>query len=224
MSHKPTKFFHVEVFRVKQYELTYKQTFQRVSKRSFHNNRMAKRTFLKTIKYAVKQILSLYYTYKPEVQFITCMTRHFSVKVRKLLQQQGGQGMKSPATTGSYSANKTYNIPQMTNQLIPGLKTTHIYTPHTHIQYGHMNNFKHWSNSTTRSNMGSLEAIFYQVARECFMAAADLLPGLGSLLYGVYSVWNWSVQMTEFVNRNQLALCTRNYIEKKFWDWINTEI
>ena len=223
-SKKPTKFFHVEVFKVKQYVLTHKHTCQRVSKRSFHYNWMAKTTLLKPIKYAVKQILSLYYTYKPEVQFITCVTRHLSVNVRKLLQQQGDQGMKAPARTGSHSGNKAYNTSQMTDQLIPSLKTTHISTPHAHIQYSHMNNFKHWVNSTTRRNMESLEVIFYQVARECLMAAVDLLPGLRSLLYGAYSVWNWSVQMTEIVNRNQLALCTKKFIEKKFWEWIDTEI
>lgn len=223
-SNKPRKFFHVEVFKVKQYVLTHKHTCQRVSKRSFHYNWLAKRTLLKPIKYAVKQILSLYYIYKPEVQFITCVTRHFSVNVRQLLQQQGDQGMKAPAKTGSHSGNKAYNTSQMTDHLIPGLKTTHISTPHAHIQYSHMNNFKHWGNSTTRKNMESLEVIFYQVARECLMAAVDLVPGLRSLLYGIYSAWNWSVQMTEIVNRNQLALCTKKFIEKKFWDWIDTEI
>ena len=182
---------------------------------------MAKRTLLKPIKYAVKQILSLYYTYKPEVQFIMCVTRHFSVNVRKFLQQQGDQGMKAPATSGSHSGNNAYNTSQMTDQLIPGLKTTHISTPHAHI---HMNNFKQWGSSTTGKSMESLEVIFYQVTRECLMAAVDLVPGLRSLLYGVYSFWNWSVQMTKIVNRNQLALCTKKFIEKKFWDWIDTEI
>jgi hypothetical protein len=219
-SHKPAKFFHVEVFKVKQYELIHKQTLQMVSKRSIHNNRTAKTTFLKPVKYAVKQILSLYYKYKPEVQLITCVTRHFS----KLLQQLGDQGMKASAKTGSHLGNKTYNTSQMTNQLIRGLKTTHVSTPYAHVQYSRMNNFKQCSNNATAKNMESLERIFYQVARECLMAAVDLLPGLGSLLYGIYSVRNWSVQMTELVNRNQLALCTKKFIEKKFWDWIETEI
>jgi hypothetical protein len=146
------------------------------------------------------------------------------VKVRKLLLQQGDRGMKAPATTGRHSGNKASNTSQMTNHLIPGMKITHTATPHAHIQYRLMNNFKHWGNSTTRNNMESLEVIFYQVIRESLMAAVDLLPGLRSLLYGIYSVWNWSVQMTEIVNRNQLAMCTKKFVQKKFWDWIDAEI
>jgi hypothetical protein len=202
MSNKPTNFTYIEALKVKQYEPTHEQTFRRVSKRSFHSNRMAKTTFLKPIKYVVKQTLSLYYKYKPEAQLITCVTRHFS----NLLQQWGD------------------NTSQMTKQLIQGLKTTHVSTPYTHVQHSHTNNFKQCGNKTTPRNMESLDRIFYQVARECLMAAVYLLPGLGSLLYGVYNVWNWSVQMTEHVNRNQLALCTKKFIEKKFWDWIETEI
>jgi hypothetical protein len=146
------------------------------------------------------------------------------VNVRKLLLQQSDQEMRAPATTGSHSGNKTSNTSQMTNQLIPSMKTTHTATPHAHIKYQLTNNFKHWGNSTTRNNMESLEVTFYQVIRECLMAAVDLLPGLRSLLYGIYSVWNWSVQMTEIVNRNQLAVCTKKFVKKKFWDWIDAEI
>jgi hypothetical protein len=143
------------------------------------------------------------------------------VKVRKLLQQHGDQQIKAPTRTESHLGDKSDNTSQTANQ---HTKINRDSTPYSHVKYSRMKNLKQCKDNTTGKNMESLTGIMYEVALECLMAAIDLLPGLGTLLYGTYSVWNWSVQMTEFVNRNQLALCTKKFIEKKFWDWIDREI
>jgi hypothetical protein len=217
-SHKPAKSLLDEVS-----EVTYQQTLHKVRKRSSFNDRIVGRTFLKPIKYVVKRILSMYYTYKPEVQLITCVTRHFNVRIQSLFQQQRDQGIKAPANIGSHLANKSYDSSQMKNLLPRISKITKDSAAYSAVKYSPMNNFKRYGDSTTGKNMELLEEIIYQVVRECLVATVDLVPGLGSLLYGVYSVWNWSVKVAELVNRNQMALCIRKFIEKKFWNWIETD-
>lgn len=160
----------------------------------------------------------MYYTYKPEIQLITCVTRHINDWIHNLFQQQGDQGNKAPASTDSHLANKSHDSSHMKNLPVRILKTTY-----NGVQYSLINNFKQYGKNTIGRNIQLLEEIIYQVVRECLVAVVHLVPGVGSLLYGVYNFWNWSVKVTEFVNRNQMALCIRKFIQKKFWDWIETD-
>jgi hypothetical protein len=216
-SHKLANYFLDEVSEVK-----HQQTLQKVKKRSPFNSRTVGGKFLKPIKHIIKRILSMYYTFKPEVQLFTCATRHFNVQIQNLFQHQGDQGIKAPAKIGSRLASKSYDSAKM-DQLVRILKTANDSAAYSDVKCIPVNNFKQYGEKTTGKNMEVLEGTIYQIVRECLMAAVDLVPGLGSLLYGAYNVWNWSMQVTELVNRNQIALCIRKFIEKKFWDWIETD-
>ncbi|XP_021928389.1 uncharacterized protein LOC110834004 isoform X2 [Zootermopsis nevadensis] len=195
-------------------DITYQETLHKIRKRRSFNGV----TFIKPIKHIVKRILSIYYKYKPEIQLITCVTRHFNVQIHNLFQQQGHQRIRAPANNGSHLANKSYDSSQMKNQLIKISKITNESAADSDV-----NNFKKYDEYPTGKNEELLDGIMYQVVRECLTAVVDLAPRLGRLLYVVYNVWKWSERVTELVNRNQMALCIRKFIEKKFWDWIDTD-
>jgi len=209
-SHSSRHFSLDEGFEVKSYQVTYQQTLHKVSKRSPSTDTKVGRTLLEQIKYIVKRIISMYYTYKPEVHLITCVAEHFYIRIHTLFQQQGDQEVGAPINTGSRLADNSYNILHIKNLLVKILEIT-------------SNSSAYSGDDTTGRNIALLEAIIYQVAHECLMAAVDLVPGLATLLYGIYSVWNWSMEVTELVNSDKLILCIRKFTEKKFWDWIQAD-
>jgi hypothetical protein len=193
------------------YESTHRQTLHTVSKRSPPSNKTVETEFLKPIKYVVKAILSLYHTYKPEVQLITCATEYFNTRIRHLLQQDTEHA-------SSRLARRSHNISHAQNQNVGNFK---IATDTG--AYSAMNNLKQYDKNPTGRNIESLEGMMYQVVRECLVVAADLVPGLGTLLQAVYDAWSWGVQLAELFNKNKLALCIRKFTEKKFWVWIETD-
>lgn len=200
------------------YESTHRQTLHSVSKRSLPSNKTVEAEFLKPIKYVVKAILSLYHTYKPEVQLITCATEYFNTRIHNLLQQDTDQRIRAPEHASSRLARRPYNISQIRNRNVGNFK---IATDTG--AYSAMNNLKQYDKNPTGRNIESLEGMMYRVVRECLVVAADLVPGLGTLLQAVYDAWSWGVQLGEFVNKNKLALCIRKFTEKKFWVWIETD-
>jgi hypothetical protein len=198
-------------------EVTHQQTLHAVSKRSPPSNKTAEAEFLKPIKHVVTAILSMYHTYKSEVQLITCATEYFNTRIRNLLQQDADQGVRVPKHTGSRLARGPYNISHTENRNVGNFKTV------TDTRaYSAMKNLKHYDKNCTGRNIESLEGMMYQAVRECLVVAEDLVPGLRTLMQVLYTAWNWGVQLAEFVNRNKLALCIRKFTEKKFWVWIET--
>lgn len=213
-SHTPVSLFLEELLEVRDYG----QTLHSVSKRSPSSNKTVEAEFLKPIKYMVKQIVSLYHTYKPEVQLITCATEYFNFRVRNLLQQDKDQRINAPKHTGNYLARQPYNIPQMENPNGENLKKVTDTGAHSA-----MNNLNRYDKNSAGRNFESLESTIYQAVREFLVVAADSVPGLRTLLQVAYEVWDWGVQLAEFVNRNKLALCIRKFTEKKFWVWVETD-
>jgi hypothetical protein len=215
-SHAPVRLFLDGLFKATDYGLSYGQTLHSVSKRS--PSRTVKAEFLKPIKYVVKEIVSLYRTYKPEVQLVTCASEYFNTRIRNLLQQDTDQRISAPKHTNSHLARKPYTTSQMVNPNVRNFKTftdTGVYRA--------MNNLKHYDENSTGRNIESLEGVLYQVVHECLEVVAHFVPGLRTLLQAVYEAWDWGMQLTEFVNRNKLALCIRKFTEKKFWVWIETD-
>lgn len=215
----PVTLFRDESLEVRDYdEVRHRQTLHSVSKRSPPSNKTVEAEFLKPIKHVVKAILSLYHTYKPEVQLITCATEYFNTRIHNLLQQDADQRVRAPSHTVSRLAHRPYNISHMENRNVGNFK---IVTGTR--AYSAMNNLKHYYKNSTGRNIESLEGMMYQALHECLVVAVDFVPGLGTLLRAVYDAWNWGVQLAEFVNRNKLALCIRKFTEKKFWVWIETD-
>jgi hypothetical protein len=213
-THIPVSLFLEELLEVRDYG----QTLHSVSKRSPSSNKTVEAEFLKPIKYMVKQIVSLYHTYKPEVQLITCATEYFNIRVRNLLQQDTDQRINAPKHTGSRLARQPYSIPQMENPNGENFKKVTDTGAHSA-----MNNLNRYDKNSAGRNIESIEGTVYQAVREFLAVAADSVPGLRTLLQVAYEVWDWGVQLAEFVNRNKLALCIRKFTEKKFWVWVETD-
>jgi hypothetical protein len=215
----PVTLFLNESLEVRDYdEVTHRQTLHSVSKRSPPSNKTVEAEFLKPIKHVVKAVLSLYHTYKPEVQLITCATEYFNTRIRNLLQQDADQRVRAPKHTGSHLARRPYNISQMENRTAGNFKTVNDTRA-----YSAMKILKHYDKNSTGRNIELLEGMMYWAVRECLVVAEDLVPGLRTLLRAVYNAWSWGMQLAEFVNRNKLALCIRKFTEKKFWVWIETD-
>lgn len=215
----PVTLFLDESLEVRDYdEVTHRQTLHSVTKRSLPSNKTVEAEFLKPIKHVVKTILSLYHTYKSEVQLITCATEYFNTRIRNLLQQDADQRVRTPKHAVSRLAHRPYNTSHMENRNVGNFK---IVTDTR--AYSAMNNLKHYDKNSTGRNIESLEGMMYQAVRECLVIAVDLVPGLGTLLQAVYNAWNWGVQLAEFIYKNKLALCIRKFTEKKFWVWIETD-
>lgn len=205
----------VTLFHDESLEVTHRQILHSVSKRSPPSNKTVEAELLKPIKHVVKAILSLYNTYKHEVQLITCATEYFNTSIHNLLRQDA---VRAPKHTVSRHAHRPHNISHMENRNIGNFKTV------TDTRaYNAMNNLKHYDKNSTGRNIESLEGMMYRAVHECLVLAVDLVPGLGTLLRAVYNAWKWGMQLIEFVNKNKLALCIRKFTEKKFWVWIETD-
>lgn len=205
----------VTLFRDESLEVTHRQILHSVSKRNPPSNKTIEAELLKPIKHAVKAILSLYNTYKHEVQLITCATEYFNTSIHNLLRQDA---VRAPKHAVSHLAHGPLNISHVENRNIGNLKSL------TDTRaYNVMNNLKHYDKNSTGRNTESLEGMMYRAVRECLVVAVDLVPELGTLLQAVYNAWKWGMQLAEFVNSNKLALCIRKFTEKKFWVWIETD-